>query len=269
MSGRPRLGDILVKKNLISPEKIEEALRIQTGGNRRLGYILIKMGLITDDQLLEALSDQNEIPLVDIEKEFSKNASRILPRYLCRKYSVLPISLSENNVLTLAMVNPLDTEAIDDIDHYTGLLVQPKLASQRDISHAISMHIPFTLRDIIQPLLYSRFAQVITTIAILFIFATCYYIYQDIQLEKFGTESIMGPTTVYNNHSLMVGVEEKGTISLIGHGPYSKGFYSVVFDNTEGLKQFIMNKQNHFTEKQFRWLMWLSTEKLPKKLSAG
>ncbi|MBU0993658.1 MAG: hypothetical protein KJ737_14270 [Proteobacteria bacterium] len=265
MAEKKTLGEILVHKNLVSAKDIDNALRIQTGGNRRLGYILIKMGLIADDQLFEALSDQQGIPVVDIEREFSSEVERILPRYLCRKYSAIPVSMEEKNVLNLAMVNPLDQEAISDIDNFTGLLVKPLLAKEKDIANAISTHIPFLAKDIFNPLIYSKLAQAVTALAIVLLVAVCFYVYKDIQIEKYGYVSTSGELTVYSNHETMVGVEGNGAISLIGHGPYAKGFYSVVFDNSESLKAFIDNKKNNFSDAQYQWLTWVAENKLPAK----
>lgn len=264
MAEKKSLGEILVQKNLVSTKDIDQALRIQTGGNRRLGYILIKMGLITDDQLFEALSDQQGIPIVNIEREFSSDVERLLPRYLCRKYSVIPISLGEKNVLNLAMVNPLDQEAISDIDNFTGRLVRPLLAKEKDVADAIGTHIPFLARDIFNPLIYSRVAQLVTALAVVLLAAVCFYVYKDIQTKKYGYESKSGELTVYSNHETMVGVEGNGAISLIGHGPYAKGFYSVVFEDGESLKAFIDREKNKFTDAQYQWLVWIAGNRLSR-----
>ena len=250
MTKKQTLGEILVQKNLLSPKDIEEALKIQTGGNRRLGYILLKMGLLTDDQLFEALSDQQGIPVVDIEKEFSAEVQNILPKYLCNKYSVMPISLGEKNVLNLAMVNPLDEVAIADIDNYTGLLVKPFLAKEKDVSSAIGALIPIRAGDIFNPFVYSKLAKIVTAVAFLLLVTLCFFVYREIHLERYGYASTSGDLTIYTNHEIMVGVEGDGAISLIGHGPYAKGFYSVVFDNSESLLAFISEKKKNFSSAQ-------------------
>ena len=265
MAGKKTLGEILVEKKLLSAADIDNALKIQTGGNRRLGYILIKMGLITDDQLFEALSDQQGIPVVNIDQSFSRDVESILPRYLCRKYSVIPISKEEKNVLNLAMVNPLDSEAITDIDNFTGMLVKPLLAKEKEIAYAIGTRIPFAAKDVFNPLIYSKLAQAVTAVAIILMIAVCYYVYKDIQIEKYGYESRSNDLTVYSNHETMVGVEGSGAISLIGHGPYAKGFYSVVFDNPESLKAFIDQKKTFFTDVQYQWLSWVAENRLPAR----
>ncbi len=265
MAEKQTLGEILVKKNLLSAEDIENALKIQTGGNRRLGYILLKMGLLSDDQLFEALSDQQGIPIVNVEKEFSNQVKKILPKYLCNKYSAIPISLGENNVLNLAMVNPLDEEAISDIDHFTGLLVKPLLAKEKDISHAINTHIPIRAKDIFNPFVYSKLAKVVTGVAVVLLLTVCFFVYREIHLEKFGYASTSGELTIYTNHETMIGVEGDGAISLIGHGPYAKGFYSVVFDNSESLLAFIGQKKNNFSDAQYNWLTWVAENRLKKK----
>lgn len=264
MDKKQTLGEILIQKNLLSPKDIDDALKVQTGGNRRLGYILLKMGLLTDDQLFEALSDQQGIPIVDIEKEFSSDVQDILPKYLCNKYSAMPVSRGENNILNVAMVNPLDSVAIADIDNFTGLLVKPLLAKEKDITHSINTLIPIHLKDIFNPFVYSKLAKIVTGIALVLLITLCFFVYREIHLEKYGYASTSGNLTIYTNHEMMVGVEGDGAISLIGHGPYAKGFYSVVFDNSESLLAFISQKKKNFTDAQFSWLTWVAENRLKK-----
>jgi len=106
MSGKPLLGELLIQQNLVSQDIIDTALRVQVGGNRRLGHILVRMKAITADQLAETLAEQMEIPITDVSRKFSREVSKILPRHLCRQYSVIPLALKENNILELAMANP-------------------------------------------------------------------------------------------------------------------------------------------------------------------
>ncbi|MBF0120879.1 MAG: hypothetical protein HQK79_18785 [Desulfobacterales bacterium] len=265
MTKKQTLGEILVQKRLVTQEQLEAALRIQTSGDRRLGHILIKMGVITDDQLLEALSDQHDIPLCNIDREFNSNAINLVPRYLCRKYSVFPVAIENNNVLKLAMVNPLDGEAISDIDHYTGKVVQAVLAKQKDITNAIRRHIPFNYKDFYYPFIYSQMAKYMTGIILALLLVVGILTYRSMQIEKYGSVSESGNAKIYYNHEIMVGVEGEGVISLIGHGPFARGFYSVVFNNPGELKTFIEGKKSNFTEKQYNWLLWVSDERLTKK----
>lgn len=263
-----RLGDILIGNGLATSDQVDEALRVQVGGNRRLGYILLKMGVITDDQLIDVLSQQMDVPIITIANEFSADVKSVLPKYLCQKYTVVPVSRGNNNILNIAMVDPSDDAAIADIEGYTGMVVKPMLAREKDISAAISHYIPFSGKDIFNPQVYGRAAKITTAVALLLLIVVGWASYRYIQNEKYGTISVVDGTTTYKNHDLMLGVEESGKISLLGHGAYTKGFYSVNFTSMEALKTFVEQKRKNFSDKQAEWLLWVIDNQLavaPKK----
>jgi hypothetical protein len=263
MEQKQTLGQILIQKKLISSEKIEKALRIQTGGNRRLGRILIQMGLITDEELFSALSDQHGIPIADMNDDIPKQALQMLPRYLCKRYSVIPLGIEKNNVLNLAMVNPLDQAARTDIEGFTDMVVKPFLAKKTAISNAINSSNPIGFKNIFHPLMYNRTLKIACTIILVLSVALGYFVHREIQLEKYGTVSKAGNLRVFSNHEMLIGVEGKGAISLIGHGPYAKGFYSVVFDTTKELLTFVSEKKEVLTNEQYAWIQWVAKKNLP------
>nr|MBF0223285.1 hypothetical protein [Desulfobulbaceae bacterium] len=262
MEKRMRLGDLLVKKGLVKSEQVDEALRIQVGGNRRLGYILIKMGAITDNQLLEVLSGQLDVPIIKIDDEFSVEVKNVLPRYLCQKYTVAPLSKEPSNILSLAMMDASDEAAISDIENYTGMVVKPMLAREKDITSAIKQHIPFSSKDIFNPHVFSRATKVTSTVALVLLVIVGVVFYNYVQTEKYGTISVIGDSKTYKNHDLMVGIEGSGKISLLGHGAYSKGFYSVTFNSEGPLQTFVEQKRKNFSDKQYDWLMWVVEKNL-------
>ena len=139
---KPLLGEILLGRGLISKENLDQVLRVQAGGMRRVGYLLVKMKFISDVQLLDAISTQLGIPIVEVESEFRDEARGILPRHLCRRFTVLPLALEENHVVRLAMVDPLDDVAIREVENFTGLAVRPVLANVNDIRRGIERHVP-------------------------------------------------------------------------------------------------------------------------------
>lgn len=256
MTTKKRLGQVLIDKGLVSPEQIEEALRIQVGGNRRIGYILTKMKLITSDQLQDVLSDQLDIPIIDIDQQFREDVKNILPRYLCRKYTVIPISMARNNVLNLAMMDPSDEDAIRDVEQFTGKVVRPLLANARKINVSIERHIPRSLSDFRNSPISFNFIKTAAGILILVLCLAGFFSYKYIQTEKYGTITRSGDVTTYKNHDLMVGVE-KDSISLMGHAAYAQGFYKVSFNNAEDLKAFLTRKKESFSEKQYSWMHWV------------
>lgn len=257
-----RLGDILIGNGLASNEQIEEALRVQIGGNRRLGYILLKMGVLSDDQLIDVLSQQMDVPIIRVADEFSSAVKSLLPKYLCQKYTVIPVSMGNNNILNLAMIDPSDDAAIADIEGYTGMVVKPMLARGKDILAAIDHFIPFSSKDIFNPQVYGRAAKTASAFAIILLIVVGWFSYRYIQSEKYGSVSVVGETTTYKNLDLMLGVEGSGKISLLGHGAYTKGFYSVNFNSVEALKTFVEQKRKNFSDKQAEWLLYIIDNKL-------
>ena len=261
MNKKQRLGELLIEKGLVTEEQIQEALRLQVGGNRRLGYLLIKMGIINDDQLLDILSHQLEIPIVSIADQFSSEVKGTVPRYLCRKYSVIPLALEKDNILNLAMTDPSDDEAISDIENYTGLVVKPFLARHKEIESDLKKFIPFTLADIFNQQVFTKSTRVLSIITLALLLTVSVFAYRQYRVMKYGKVSMVGTATVYENHDLMVSLEEEGKISLLGHGAFAKGFYSVRFDDVESLRRFLMHKKKNFSEKQNDWLLWIINNK--------
>lgn len=268
MKAKVQLGELLVTKKLVSQEQVNEALRLQVSGNRRLGYLLIKMGIITEEQLLNVLAEQLEIHKIDVDKEFMQEVERLLPRYLCRRYSVLPLRAEKNNVISLAMADPLDDEAINNIENYTGMVVRPSLVGHKDIAKAINRYIPFSLKEFFYLLTFNRAIKFTTTVAVILLLTSSLFLANYIYQEKYGTISITQDSTVYKNHDLMLGVERSGKISLLGRAARADGYYSVTFDKMETLKDFIEQKKNNFSDKQAGWLQWVIEEKIEQKINS-
>ncbi len=258
MEKKQRLGELLVGKGLVKKEEVDEAVRLQVGGNRRLGYILIKMGLITDEQLLDVLSEQLGLPIVNVEKEFSKEIRLMVPKYICRRYGVIPLAKDGNNVLRVAMMNPMDDEAIANIEGFTGCAVKPILARRKDIDHAIKAFIPFSAKDVFNPDVWARTSKALAVVALCLAVAIGIMVQHYIHQAEFGTISQVHSTTLYKHLDLMVGFEREGKISLLGRGAYSDGYYSVSFNNLDAFKNFVKQKQKNFSDAQYQWLVWVS-----------
>jgi len=132
-----KLGELLIKEKLITPEQLEEALKSQTVYGVRLGSSLIEMGYLEEDALARVLSEKLGVPYVrstqlsEIPKEVIKDFSRAM----VIKYRVVPFKL-ERNRLGLAMTDPNDLRAIEEIAFITGHVVQPYIAPDVHISHA-------------------------------------------------------------------------------------------------------------------------------------
>src|ERR1700675_900461 len=135
-----KLGEILVRENLISPQHLRQALDYQREHGGRLGYNLVKLGLVSDDTITAVLSRQYGIPSVNLELfNIDESVLRLIPQEVAQKYSVLPLS-RVGATLTLAMVDPTNVFAMDDIKFMTGLNVEPVVVAEASIQQAISKY---------------------------------------------------------------------------------------------------------------------------------
>jgi type IV pilus assembly protein PilB len=132
-----RLGDRLVAEELISPEHLQRALAAQKGTRDKLGGILVRMGLITEENLLSFLSRQYNVPSITLSQlDVDPEVLKLVPAQLAEKLEVLPIKRS-GNTLTLAMADPTNVLALDDVAFMTNLQIQPVVTSEVAIRQAI------------------------------------------------------------------------------------------------------------------------------------
>ncbi len=135
-----KLGEILVRENLISAQHLREALDYQREHGGRLGYNLVKLGLVTDDMITAVLSRQYGIPSVNLDLfKIDEPVLRLIPQEVAQKYSVIPLS-RVGATLTLAMVDPTNVFAMDDIKFMTGLNVEPVVVAEVSIQQAIAKY---------------------------------------------------------------------------------------------------------------------------------
>lgn len=135
-----KLGEILVRENLISPQHLREALDYQREHGGRLGFNLVKLGLVSDDMITAVLSRQYGIPSVNLELfHIDQAVLRLIPQEVAQKHSVLPLS-RVGATLTLAMVDPTNVFAMDDVKFMTGLNVEPVVVAEASIQQAIAKY---------------------------------------------------------------------------------------------------------------------------------
>jgi type IV pilus assembly protein PilB len=135
-----KLGEILVRENLLSAQQLREALDYQRSHGGRLGYNLVKMGLVSDDMITAVLSRQYGVPSVNLELfDIEPSVIRLIPQEVAQKYSVLPLSRVGAS-LTLAMVDPTNVFAMDDIKFMTGLNIEPVVVSEASVQEAIAKY---------------------------------------------------------------------------------------------------------------------------------
>ena len=135
-----KLGEILVRENLITPQQLREALDYQRSNGGRLGSNLIKLGIISDEVITAVLSRQYGVPSVNLELfEIDDETIRLISHEVAVKYTVLPIS-KVGTTLTMAMADPTNVFAMDDIKFMTGLNVEPVIVSEAAIQQSIGTY---------------------------------------------------------------------------------------------------------------------------------
>ena len=135
-----KLGEILVRENLISPQHLREALDYQREHGGRLGFNLVKLGLISDDMITAVLSRQYGIPSVNLDLfNIEPSVISLIPQEVAQKHSVLPLS-RVGATLTLAMVDPTNVFAMDDVKFMTGLNVEPVVVAEGSVQLAIAKY---------------------------------------------------------------------------------------------------------------------------------
>jgi len=139
-----RLGEFLVSRKLISRENLNRALEHQKENGGRLGRILVMLNLITEDKLLSALKYHLEIPILDLEDMvIDPEILKRVPRKLVEKYTLLPVKVTTSfgkRTLLVVMSNPMDIEAINEVEFAAGIFVQPVLAKERDLLRAMNKY---------------------------------------------------------------------------------------------------------------------------------
>jgi type IV pilus assembly protein PilB len=132
-----QLGQILVEQGLITNQQLEEALEKHRNSSKSLGRVLIDLGLIKESHLVRALSEQVGLEFVDLtEYPVDASATSLLPEPLARRYKALPIGERDGRLL-VAMSDPANVYALDDIRAMTNRDVQPVVATAGDIEQAI------------------------------------------------------------------------------------------------------------------------------------
>ncbi len=133
-----RLGDLLISAGVIRPEQLNEALAIQKKTRERLGDVLINNGIITEQQLIEALQMQLGVDFVDLTAvSIPLELARFVPRSIAKKYCVVPVKLQKDE-LYVAMSDPLNFEAQEEVKSASHKQVVPMIATRRAVEQAIA-----------------------------------------------------------------------------------------------------------------------------------
>ena len=137
-----RLGDVLVNSGVISIDDLEKGLSRQKGTGRKLGEVLVDEGLVTEENIARALSNQLQYDMVELQNvEIEEDILKLVPANVLKKYKVLPFEYSQDNMmLRVAMADPMDIAALDDINIITNMQVEPVVATTGSVMLAIDRY---------------------------------------------------------------------------------------------------------------------------------
>src|ERR1041385_1874508 len=137
-----RIGELLLKEKRITPEQLQEALNYQRQNGGKLGYNLIKLGYVKDEEITALLSKQCGVPSIALTQfEIDPSVVKLVPAETAQKYQIVPLSRS-GATLTIAMTDPTNVFAMDDIKFMTGYNVEPVVASETAVTEAIQKYYP-------------------------------------------------------------------------------------------------------------------------------
>jgi type IV pilus assembly protein PilB len=132
-----RLGELLTKASLITQDQLKEALKLQKETGGKLGETLIKLGFVSEEDITECLSQQFGVPSISlVHFEIDSSVIKLIPADVARKYNILPVNKT-GATITIAMADPTNVFAMDDIKFMTGYNVEPVVASELGIKSAI------------------------------------------------------------------------------------------------------------------------------------
>jgi type IV pilus assembly protein PilB len=135
-----KLGELLLKENIVNPQQLQEALAHQKANGGKLGKAFVELGYVKDEEITNLLSRQYGVPSINLEHfEVDPAIVKIIPAETCRKYQILPLSRS-GATLTIAMADPTNVFAMDDVKFMTGYNVEPVVASEGSLEDAIEKY---------------------------------------------------------------------------------------------------------------------------------
>jgi type IV pilus assembly protein PilB len=135
-----RIGELLLKEKRITPDQLQEALNYQKANGGKLGFNLVKLGFVKDEELTALLSKQYGVPSINLAQfEIDPAVIKLIPAETSQKYQIIPLSRS-GATLTIAMTDPTNVFAMDDIKFMTGYNVEPVVASETAVAEAIARY---------------------------------------------------------------------------------------------------------------------------------
>jgi len=135
-----RIGELLLKEKRVTPEQLQEALNYQKANGGKLGHNLVKLGYVKDEEITALLSKQYGVPSINLsEFDIDPLVIKLIPGDTAQKYQIIPVSRS-GATLTIAMTDPTNVFAMDDIKFMTGYNVEPVVASEAAVVEALAKY---------------------------------------------------------------------------------------------------------------------------------
>ncbi len=137
-----RIGELLLKEKRITAEQLQQALTTQKANGGKLGFNLVKLGFVKDEEITALLSKQYGVPSINLTQfEIDPAVIKLIPAETANKYQIVPLSRA-GATLTIAMTDPTNVFAMDDIKFMTGYNVEPVVASETAVTDAITKYYP-------------------------------------------------------------------------------------------------------------------------------
>jgi len=135
-----QLGELLIERGIINQQKLDKALAVQQERGGLIGEIMVELGFAKEEDIAQALTAQYGFPYLPLNNyDVNQEITKIIPARVARQYVLIPIDKIGNN-LTLAMSNPLNLHAIEDVELLTNCSVQTFVSTSSDIKKAIEKY---------------------------------------------------------------------------------------------------------------------------------
>src|SRR3954469_2082663 len=141
-----RIGELLLKEKRITSAQLQDALSYQKTNGGKLGFNLVKLGFVKDEEITSLLSKQYGVPSINLTQfDIDAGIIKLIPAETAHKYQIVPLSRA-GATLTIAMTDPTNVFAMDDIKFMTGYNVEPVVASETAVTDAIQKYYPTGVR---------------------------------------------------------------------------------------------------------------------------
>lgn len=135
-----KLGELLCEKGIINEAQLEKALKIQAEKGGLIGQIIVMLGYAKEEEIAQVLTLQYGYPYLPLQSyDISAEIISLIPQNVCRQYNLIAIDRI-GNLLTISMSNPLNTQAVEDIETLTGCKVQIFISTMTDINNSVEKY---------------------------------------------------------------------------------------------------------------------------------